>query len=277
MRRRRLWLMLVVMPMSLAATLAGQGRAQPSLDDLVRVLRLSQVVDVMRDEGLAHGADLDRDMLDGRGGDHWAAEVDRIYDSGAMLAMMRNAMADKMKPDDIAGTVAFFETERGQMILSLETAARVAMADPAVEEIAKDTFLDLDGSDDPRLAATRRFVEANDLLERNVAGTLNSNYHFFRGLVDGGLVKRPESDILADVWDQQEDVRDDTESWLYGFLLMAYRPLKPADLDAYTAFSLTPPGRAVNAALFEGFDAMFNRISYELGVAVAREMMSSDL
>jgi len=273
MRRRWLLWMLAVLPVSLA----GQGTAQSSLEDLVRILRLTEVVAVMRDEGLAHGEELDRDMLDGRGGSHWESKVSGIYDAGAMLTTIRDALAAELGPDEIAGAAAFFDTERGQKILSLETAARVAMADPDIEEIAKDTFFELDISDDPRLTATKRFVEANDLLERNVAGTLNSNYQFLRGLVDGGLVKRPESDILADVWAQQDDVRDDTESWLFGFLLMAYRPLDLADLDAYIAFSLTPSGRALNAALFEGFDTMFTRISYNLGVAVAREMMSSDL
>jgi len=132
---------------------------------------------------------------------------------------------------------------------------------------------------DPRVEMITRFAEANDLVERNVAGALNANLAFYRGMVaggafDGGL---SESEILADVWSQEAEVRRETEEWLFPFLAMAYQPLSEDDLGAYLAFSETAPGQALNAALFAGFDAMFEAISQDLGLAAARMMTSQDL
>jgi len=59
--------------------------------------------------------------------------------------------------------------------------------------------------------------------------------------------------------------------------MMAYQPLDDDAMDAYIAFSETPSGRALNAALFEGFERMYRDISFGLGLAAARSMGGSDL
>lgn len=245
--------------------------------ELVEVLRLDEVIEVLRAEGLGFGDELDRDMLGGLGGAFWAAQVARVYDRGRMADAVRMALANGMTERQTADTIAFFATRRGQHILSLENSARQAMANDEVEQIARDTYAALKGSDDPRLAAVTRFIEVNDLLERNVAGSLSSSLYFMRGLVDGGASRMSEAEITADIWAQEGETRRDTESWLYGFLLLAYRPLSDADLEAYIDFSATPAGQALNAALFAGFDSMYLGISHALGVLVAEATTSSDL
>jgi hypothetical protein len=47
-------------------------------------------------------------------------------------------------------------------------------------------------------SSDRDFIEANDLVERNVSGALNSNFAFYRGLSDGGAfeVEIPEELML---------------------------------------------------------------------------------
>ena len=37
------------------------------------------------------------------------------------------------------------------------------------------------------------------------------------------------------------------------------------------------PGRAMNAALFAGFNEMYDRISYALGLAAAQELAAEEL
>jgi hypothetical protein len=186
-------------------------------------------------------------------------------------------MAATMTPDDIAAAITFFGTARGQAILDHENAARRAMSDPAVEEAARARVEELDAADDAHLAEVRGFVEANDLLERNVAGALSSNYQFLRGFADGGGADMSDSDIVSDVWGQESEVRTETESWLLAFLVMAYAPLPPGDLQAYTEFSQTPEGRALNAGLFAGFEALYRDISYALGLMAGQRMQGSDL
>ena len=54
-------------------------------------------------------------------------------------------------------------------------------------------------------------------------------------------------------------------------------PLPPGDLQAYTEFSQTPEGRALNAGLFAGFEALYRDISYALGLMAGQGMQGSDL
>lgn len=243
---------------------------------LERVMHLDEIVTVLRDEGLVYGASVEADMLGGDGGSYFRDTVSRIYDAGTMQQAVRLALS-KMPEADLNAALAFFDTAEGARILTLETSARVAMADPTIEESARAAYLALVGRDDARLAAIGRFVEANDLIERNVAGALASNYHFFRGLVNGGGMKMDEDQILSQVWEQEDDIRAETEEWLFGYLLMAYGPLEDATLEAYIAYSETPSGQALNAALFDGFDTMYRDISRELGLAVSLAMQSSRL
>jgi hypothetical protein len=244
---------------------------------LTKVLRLDEVIDVMRDEGQTFGTSLDDDMLDGRGGAFWARQVAQLYDPERMKDTVRMALANRMNDTETAMAIAFFQAPPGQRILTLETSARQAMADPDVEQIARTNYEDLKDTDDPRLIAVSQFVKVNDLLERNVAGTLSASFDFMRGLVDGGAGKMSENQIVAEVWAQEAETRIDTEVWLYGFLLMAYQPLSDAELEAYVDFSATSAGQALNTALFDGFDTMYRWISYELGVLVAGATTSSDL
>ena len=64
---------------------------------------------------------------------------------------------------------------------------------------------------------------------------------------------------------------------VYCFLLMAFNPLNDAELQAYIDYSQSSSGQALNAALFEGFDARYREISYELGRLIAGISTASDL
>lgn len=258
----------------------GQGAAQPGQDlarDLGRALQLDDVVAVLAEEGWTHGRNLDDDMLGGGGGDRWARQVRDIHDPDRMKEALVAAFAETMSPEQMAESIAFYDTAVGRNILSLEISARKAIADPMIEDIARATYDQLKGGDDPRFAAVARYVAINDLIERNVAGAMSSAFQFYRGLADGGALDIGEAEILADIWADEAQTRADTESWLFGFLLMAYRPLPAEDMEAYNAYSLTPAGKAMNAALFSGFDVLYAEISYALGLSVARAMAASDL
>lgn len=251
--------------------------ANPLERELARVLRLDEVASILREEGLAYGSDLETDMLAGRGGQYFRDQLDGLYDADAMSEAMQRALVQTLDAAQMQAVIAYFDTQSGQRILSLENSGRVAMADPAVEEVARSTYQDLAGSDDPHLAEVARFVSINDLIERNVSSALDSNYHFFRGLVDGGGARMAEDEILSEVWAQEDEVRSNTTGWIYGFLLMAYQPLSRDEMQSYSDFSATAAGQALNRALFEGFDQIFNEISYGLGLAVAQAMNSSDI
>lgn len=83
--------------------------------------------------------------------------------------------------------------------------------------------------------------------------------------------------MLAEVWAQEPDIRAETESWLYPFLALAYKPLSDADVEAYLAFSESEAGRAMNAAMFAAFDEVFREISHDLGRAAAEMLSGRDI
>ena len=252
-------------------------RARPAINELADALLLNEVADVLRQEGIRYGQDLDRDFLGGRGGTFFAEEVARIYDTSAMLRVLKDNLNARMSESDIAESLMFFDTERGRAILRLEVSARRAMADSAVEDLAKTSYAAAVEDGHGKLDAVRRFIDINDLTERNVAGALSSSYQFFLGLADGGSNNMTDGDITGQIWRQEQEIRADIAQWLGSYLFMAHAPLSDADMQAYLAFSGTSAGQSMNAALFDGFDEMYRTIYYSLGVAVARSLHASDL
>jgi len=205
--------------------------------------------------------------------------VERIYDRTAMEEAVRGRAEPALSEAEVEELTAFFTSETGRKIVSLEISARRALLDEAVEQMSEESYAAALEEGDPRLDLLEEFVEANDLVERNVVGALNSNYAFYAGLADGGAFDfdLTEEQILRDVWGQEPEIRTDTTEWLYSYLFLAYRPLSDDELEAYIALSASDAGQALNGALFEGFDAMFNGISAALGMAAAQFMGGQEL
>jgi hypothetical protein len=280
------WPVAAVMQVTWAAPArAQQVQIAPDIARLMDVMGLDQIIALMREEGLSYGADLDTDMLGGMGGRTWAAQVDRIYDLEQMTALVHRQFQTSFGDADPAPLIAFFEGETGQKIVSLEVAAREAFMDDAIEEAAREAFRrvapDLEGAGprgiDPHLSAIDAYVAANDLIGFNVMGAMNANVLFYRGLVEGGAFAMSEAEILSDVWEQEEETRSETREWVYAFLMLAYEPLEPAQINSYADLSKTTHGRAMNRALFESFDLMYGELSRALGLALAQQMQGEDL
>ncbi|WP_425100578.1 DUF2059 domain-containing protein [Tropicibacter sp. S64] len=247
------------------------------VDELMRAVHIDEMIEIMRTEGLDYGEDLARDMFGGPGNAAWDAMLSRIYDTDKMATVVRGTFRRSFGDTEAAPLLDFFDSETGSRIVRLEIDARRAMVDDDVESAARDSFQALDGSDDARLEQVQRFIEANDLIEANVTGAMNASFQFYRGLVDGGAFEMSEKDILSDVWSQEAETRADTREWLFAYMLLAYGPLEDSAMQAYIDLSASEEGRALNRALFEGFNTMYDEISYALGLAVAQQMKGSDL
>ncbi|AXQ95688.1 DUF2059 domain-containing protein [Cereibacter azotoformans] len=248
---------------------------------LEEALRIGDVIAIMREEGLEYGTSLESELFPERGGARWRAVVGLIYDTATMRKRFDTAFEEEIGADTeaIGQMLDFFGSEKGQHILRLEIEARRALLDEAAEEAAKVAVENMSAKNDPRLELLREFAEANDLIELNVAGALNSNLAFYRGLVEGAAFDQPmgEGDMLADVWSQEAEVRRETEEWLFPYLTLAYGPLSDEDLRAYIDFSQSPAGRKLNGATFRAFDVVFSSISRDLGRAAARQMQGEDI
>ncbi|KQB97997.1 ribosomal protein L21 [Loktanella sp. 1ANDIMAR09] len=271
-------------PLAFAATLAvaplwAQGRDADKVDQLFDALGMPQLIEIMREEGLAYGETLATDMLPGGRSAEWSMAVSAIYDVEMMTEEVRGVLGEALEGDDVDAMLAFFTSEQGVRIVGLEISARRALLDDAVEEASKENAAIAMMDETPRFQMVQDFIDANDLIEANVIGALNSNYAFYTGLIDGGAMPAGITleTALQDVWAQEPMVRADTVEWLFSFLLMAYQPLSDEELEAYLAFSRSDAGQDMTNALFEAFNGMFDDISRALGLASSRFMLTQEL
>ena len=53
-----------------------------------------------------------------------------------------------------------------------------------------------------------------------------------------------EEQMLNEVWGQEPAIRDDTETWVFGYMTFAYETLSDRTLEAYVDLTATSEGRA---------------------------------
>lgn len=257
---------------------AATSEVEVAVDRLLAALRMTDTIEILREEGISYGRTLEPD---GSGGSGWEATVALIYDGARMAEAFRVALLKEIGTDaaQVAEIAAFFESDLGKKVIELEIEGRRAFLDEAVEEQAKVAWEELRASDAPRAALLERFVTENDLVESNVSGALNANLAFYRGMADSGAFggEMTEEQMLADVWGQEPEVRQSTTDWVYSYLNLAYGPLSDEELEEYIAFSVTPAGQRLNTALFAAYGEVFAPISRALGLAVGRQMQGQDI
>ncbi len=264
---------------ALLVAAAPRAETRPAVAPLLELLRLDDIIKVMRIEGITYATELESEFFPGRGGDRWQATVAMLYAPQNLRESFHRRFAAEMEGRDMGPMVEFFASPLGRKVIGLEISARRALLDDAVEETAREALMQMRAGRDPRLDLLAAFIETNDLIEYNVTGALNSNLAFYRGLERGGAFPEGMSEerMLAEVWAQEPEIRSDTEEWLYLYMAMAYQPLDDAELKAYIEFSGTPAGRQLNAALFRAFGDMFDDLSLALGLAAAERLRGDDL
>lgn len=288
MHLRAILLTLALVSPAFAITPAGPATAQavqpelsPAVAAFSRSLRIAEMLDVMRAEGIAASTDLSDSLFPGENAAAWATLVDNIYDLSKMQARFDAALALAVgdDPGTLAAATAFFDSNLGQRIMVQEIEARRTLLDKAAEAAAAVDWADTAADQSARAEQIIRFGAVNDLIESNVMGSLNANLAFYRGLSGTGGFgdPMPEDQMLAEVWGQEAEIRQETSDWLYPFLALAYQPLSDAELESYIAFSQTPAGIKINGAIFVAFDAVMVKLSSDLGQAAGRLMQGQDI
>lgn len=249
-------------------------QADERVDRLLHALQLDEVIDILRDEGEILGQNLQETFLDNKGGPVFLDQVALIYDAGKMRLYVEEVFDDTLSDKQLDQAILFFESELGQTLVSLELSARVALSDETIEEMAQDNYKNADRDADLYLLVDE-YIQVNNLIEENVQNSISADYNFFRGLNIGA--GQNEAELLTQLLEQKDGTTEETRTWLYSFFLLAYKPLSDAQMRENIAFSRTETGKAVNTALFESFDQMFDAIYFQLGEAVAQVLKGSDL
>jgi hypothetical protein len=264
-----------------AQTTGNQPVAEASVARLGEVMQFDALFQALRDEGLAYGDTLEEDMFPSGGGPEWKAAVSSIYEVGRLRSEFDSVLEQQLgdEPALLNEIISFVASDVGQRAIGLEIEARRAFLDEASEEAARVAADDAAAARDPKVALIRRMIEAADLLEMNVAGSMSGNFGFMSGMASTGAYGRemPEDQILSDIWAQEEQIRADTSTWLYAYLGLAYAPLSEAELQAYVEFWESPAGKRLNAALFTAFEQAFRQVSFDLGQAAGRAIQGRDI
>lgn len=256
---------------------AAPLRADPAdLTGLINALRLPDVLGVMRAEGLAQGEDLGADLLPDRNDARWLTDLDRLYDEDRMLSVVTAELRRGLAGVNLAPLTAYFLSDIGQQLIAGELAARRAFLDPAIEDAARSA-LPPPESEDARGLTILAFIAANDMVDLNLSGGMNASLRFYQGLAQGGQLDMSEAEMLDDVWSREEETRTDSALWLRALLTRAYRDIPVDGIAGYVELSLTPEGKALNVALFAGFDRMYGDLNYALGLALASRLSGEDL
>lgn len=250
-------------------------------EELVRLhaaLRTPEIIAILSEEGIASAEELRASMFPGRDGGGWAVSVQDIHNTERLSQIFKEAFEAKLAASDMTNILAFLESAQGANITALEIETRRAFSSDAVKNAAHSAFETLRRQgNSKRLDLLNKFEALNELVDQNVAGALNSSLAFYRGLTDSGQFEMTQDQILNEVWGQEDDIRQDTFNWVFGFMTMAYDQIEDADLAAYVAFSESDAGQELNKALFAGYDTVFLRLSYDLGRLAGQFMIGEEL
>jgi hypothetical protein len=265
--------------MYLVSFTAAYADREQDLDRLAEAVALSEVFTLLSEEGQGYGVRLAEEMVFGRPSQSWTRIVAGIYEKDAMLANFRAALDPMISDETLADALAFYESPLGLKITTLEISARRAISDPDVEEASREALEVMVDQESPKLAAVRTYMSVYDVVDQNVASSLNENFAFLSALANAGAIPgdQTESALLADVWSDEEDIRAETDLWLQSFLAMAYGPLSEQEMQANIDFGRTDAGRKFNIALFQAFSETYVDISRALGGAAARQILSEDI
>ena len=256
------------------SAVTAQAQAQVSI--AMDLLKIAELVNIMRIEGTDYAETLNEEMLNGQGGPVWVEQVNGIYNADQMSEVVRRDLAT-LSDAHLRQINQFYASNLGSQVVELEMAGRRAMMQDELKNLAQDAYQTALAENPETLDAVHTIARVGDMVERNVTAALTANYRFYLGMVEGGAFVLTQDEMLAQAWDQEDEVRRETFSWLMGYLMLSYQPLDDAETKQLVDFVQTPAGRALNAAIFAGFSTMYADISYALGRAVALNMVGSDL
>ena len=118
---------------------------------VLRALGLSDVIAVMRQEGLAQGADMSGALLLSGAASDWQRSLEMIYNLDQMENTVTRRFFIELGDVDMAPVLAFLTNPTGQRLVAFELSAREAMMEGDIEQAARAAFRTLDEKSDARL------------------------------------------------------------------------------------------------------------------------------
>lgn len=107
---------------------------------VLRALGLSDVIAVMRQEGLAQAADMSGALLPSGAASDWQRSLGMIYNMDQMEKTVTRRFFKELGDVEMAPVLAFLTSPTGQRLVALELSAREAMMEGDIEQAARAAF-----------------------------------------------------------------------------------------------------------------------------------------
>lgn len=249
------------------------------LDHLADLLHVEKMIEILSEEGQEYGQSLAEEMFGARNNPQWDRRLNDIYQKSEMTVEFRSKFDPLIDEETLSALIAFFDTPFGEKLVRLEMTAREAISNPDVKDASSEVLEQMIAEDDPLLPQLRDYIDVNDLVDLNVASSMNESFAFLSAMGKAGALvgDSSESTILSDVWGDEPQIRLDTEEWLMSYLALCYAPLTSEEMERNIAFGRSEEGRIFNQALFAAFNEIYMVISTELGRGAAGVLLSEEL
>ena len=189
-----------------------------------------------------------------------------------MLGLVKN-----LSLDTAIYVLDFFRSDLGRQISTLETSARTAISDSAVERIAIEIAKAAKNENSERYNLLEKNVAEMEFVEFNMTGAFSAQFAFLSELSKLDNVTITNDEILAMLMENEAEMRTEIMDWLMGFSYMAYKPLSDEDLDVYLAFLNSSYGKELNNVLFGIFNMLSVKTSEGLANAIVAFYTARDL
>lgn len=260
-----------------AAPVAQDGRILTG--EVTRLLMLDELVSVMSQEAVAQASE-DLGAIPPDQQTAWRANIARINDPDRLSRLMAIELPvalGRVDPAQIRKALLFYHTDLGKRVVQLELSARLAMIAPDARDAAMEAAEQAAETGNLRLERIDRIMAVTDVVDANVAGSLNAIIASSRGFADVSEIEVPVEDMTSEAWAQEPEIRDNITRWVQAMLYLAYSPLSEAELEDLTTFVGSREASALADALGAAFDGIFARIAYETGVMSAGQLAEADL
>ena len=259
------------------------AQAEEAIDPtaLSDAYRLEALFEAIAHEGRDTADAIGADILEGQGGAVWARAIDDIYDPARLHERFLGLLVRDLvgREHAYAAAMAFARSPAGARVIDAEVDTRAELRVPSAEREMQARLDQARAADSPDLAFVRERIRVNNLIEQNVSLGLNGSLAYFRGFMSAapsGMGLNGEH-MQADVWAQEDDIRQETVDWLEGYFLLSYATLNGAERAELMAHAASTEGDAFNTAMFRAYEVTFTEVSQALGVAVGRVLQMRDL
>lgn len=248
-------------------------------DEVTRMLRLDELIAVMSQEAVAQAGE-DLGTMEPEQQSAWQENIARINDPDRLRRLMGRELASALARTDpalIRKALLFYSTDLGKRVVALELSARLAMIGPDGRDGAIEAAGQAAETGSLRLEQIDRLMIATEVVDANVAGSLNAIIASGRGFADASPLEIPVEDFTAEAWAQEPEIRDNITQWVQAMLYLAYGPLDDSEVEDLITYVGSREAVALADVLGAAFDGIFARIAYETGVMTAGQLSGADL